>query len=152
MLKLGKMVIFAGFALLLVGAMTPARAGTAAEAKALAEKAAVLIVAEGEKAFPLLSDPKGEFVKGDMYVTVLDRQGVVRANINPKLIGMNMWEAIDPDGVKFTQDAVKIGQTTGSGWQNYRFTNPVSKKIEPKQTWVQKAGDFVAISGFYVTQ
>jgi hypothetical protein len=146
------MVIFAGFALLLVGAMTPARAGTAAEAKALAEKAAVLIVAEGEKAFPLLSDPKGEFVKGDMYVTVLDRQGVVRANINPKLIGMNMWEAIDPDGVKFTQDAVKIGQTTGSGWQNYRFTNPVSKKIEPKQTWVQKAGDFVAISGFYVTQ
>jgi len=139
MLKLGKMVIFAGFALLLVGAMTPARAGTAAEAKALAEKAAVLIVAEGEKAFPLLSDPKGEFVKGDMYVTVLDRQGVVRANINP-------------DGDKFTQDAVKIGQTTGSGWQNYRFTNPVSKKIEPKQTWVQKAGDFVAISGFYVTQ
>ena len=62
MLKLGKMVIFAGFAFLLVGAMTPARAGTAAEAKALGEKAVALIAAEGEKAFPLLSDPKGEFV------------------------------------------------------------------------------------------
>ena len=152
MLKLGKTIFVAGFAFLLVGAMTPARAGTAAEAKALAEKAAVLIVAEGEKAFPLLSDPKGEYVKGDMYVTVLDQQGVVRANINPKLVGMNMWESTDPDGIKFSQDAIKIGQTTGSGWQKCRFTNPVSKKIEPKQTWVQKAGEFVTLCGFYVTQ
>ena len=152
MLKLGKTIVVAGFAFLLVGAMTPVRAGSAEEAKALGEKAVALIAAEGEKAFPLLSDPKGEYVKGDMYVTVLDPQGVVRANINPKLVGMNMWESTDPDGVKFTQEAIKIGQTAGSGWQKYRFTNPVSKKIEPKQTWVQKAGDFVTLCGFYVTQ
>jgi hypothetical protein len=152
MLKLGKTIIAAGFLFLVVGAMAPARAGSAEEAKALGEKAVALIAAEGEKAFPLLSDPKGEYVKGDMYVTVLDAQGVVRANINPKLVGVNMWEATDPDGIKFSQAAIKIGQTTGSGWQNYRFTNPVSKKIEPKQTWVQKAGDFVTLCGFYVTQ
>ena len=152
MLKLGKTIFVAGFAFLLVGAMTPVQAGSADEAKALGEKAVALIAAEGEKAFPLLSDPKGEYVKGDMYVTVLDPQDVVRANINPKLVGMNMWESADPDGVKFTQEAIKIGQTAGSGWQKYRFTNPVSKKIEPKQTWVQKAGDFVTLCGFYVTQ
>jgi cytochrome c len=152
MLKLGKTIFVAGFAFLLVGAMTPVQAGSADEAKALGEKAVALIAAEGEKAFPLLSDPKGEYVKGDMYVTVLDPQDVVRANINPKLVGMNMWESADPDGVKFTQEAIKIGQTAGSGWQKYRFTNPVSKKIEPKQTWVQKAGDFVTLCGFYTTQ
>jgi hypothetical protein len=152
MLKLGKTIFVAGFAFLLVGAMTPVQAGSADEAKALGEKAVALIAAEGEKAFPLLSDPKGEYVKGDMYVTVLDPQGVVRANTNPKLVGMNMWESADPDGVKFTQEAIKIGQTAGSGWQKYRFTNPVSKKIEPKQTWVQKAGDFVTLCGFYTTQ
>jgi hypothetical protein len=152
MLKLGKMVVVAGFSLLVAGAVAPARAGSAEEAKALGEKAVALIAAQGEKAFPLLSDPKGEYVKDDMYVTVLDHEGVVRANINPKLVGMNMWESTDPDGVKFTQAAIKIGETTGSGWQNYRFTNPVSKKIEPKQTWVQKAGDFVTLCGFYVTQ
>ena len=152
MLKLGKTIFVAGFAFLLVGAMAPVRAGSADEAKALGEKAVALIAAQGEKAFPLLSDPKGEFVKGDMYVTVLDHQGIVRANINPKLVGMNMWESTDPDGVKFTQEAIKIGQTAGSGWQKYRFTNPVSKKIEPKQTWVQKAGEFVTLCGFYTTQ
>jgi len=152
MLKLGKTIFVAGFAFLLVGAMAPVRAGSADEAKALGEKAVALIAAQGEMAFPLLSDPKGEFVKGDMYVTVLDHQGIVRANINPKLVGMNMWESTDPDGVKFTQAAIKIGESAGSGWQNYRFTNPVSKKIEPKQTWVQKAGEFVTLCGFYITQ
>jgi len=152
MLKLGKMIFVAGFAFLVAGAMAPVRAGSADEAKALGEKAVALIAAQGEKAFPLLSDPKGEYVKGDMYVTVLDAQGVVRANINPKLVGVNMWESTDPDGIKFSQDAIKIAQTTGSGWQKYRFTNPVSKKIEPKQTWVQKAGEFVTLCGFYVTQ
>jgi cytochrome c len=152
MLKLGKTVLVAGFAFLIVGAMAPARAGSADEAKALGEKAVALIAAQGEKAFPLLSDPKGEYVKDDMYVTVLDRQGVVLANINPKLVGMNMWDATDPDGVKFSQAAIKIGDTTGSGWQNYRFTNPVTKKISPKHTWVQKAGEFYTLCGFYVTQ
>ena len=152
MLKSGKMAMIAGFAFLLTGAMAPVLADTSDEAKALGERAVALIAAEGEKAFPLLSDPKGEYVKGAMYVTVLDHNGVVRANINPKLVGMNMWESADPDGIKFTQDAIKIGETTGSGWQKYRFTNPVSKKIEPKQAWVQKAGEFVTMCGFYVTQ
>lgn len=152
MLKLGKTIIFAGFAFLVVGATAPARAGSADEAKALGEKAVALIAAQGEKAFPLLSDPKGEYVKDDMYVTVLDHKGVVLANINPKLIGVNMWESTDPDGVKFSQAAIKIAETTGSGWQNYRFTNPMTKKIAPKQTWVQKAGEFITLCGFYTGQ
>jgi cytochrome c len=151
MLKPGKMIFVAGFAFLVAAAVAPALAGTADEAKALGEKAVALIAAEGEKAFTMLSDPKGEYIKGDMYVVVLDHQGVVRANVNPKLIGVNMWEATDPDGIKFSQEAIKIGDTTGSGWQKYRFTNPVSKRIEPKQAWVQKAGEFVTMCGFYGT-
>ena len=134
------------------GAAVPARAGTPEQAKALAEKAAVFVASDGEKAFPIISDPKGEYVQGDVYVTVLDHQGIARANINPKLIGMNMWEATDPDGVKFTQEAVRIGDATGTGWVTYKFTNPVSKKIEPKKTWVHKVGDYVVIAGAYVTE
>ncbi|HWK44868.1 MAG TPA: cache domain-containing protein [Stellaceae bacterium] len=151
MLKTGKIIVAAGLALLLAGVMTPVRAATLEEAQALGDKAAALIVAEGEKAFPLISDPKGEFVQGDLYVTVLDHQGVVRATLNPKLVGMNMWESADPDGVKFTQDAVNIGETAGSGWQSYKFTNPVSKKIQLKKAWIRKAGDFVTLCGIYIT-
>jgi cytochrome c len=152
MLKPIKMVIVAGAALLMTGAIVPARASTPDQAKALAEKAAVLVASEGEKAFAIFDDPKGEFVQGDLYVVVEDHQAVVRAHINPTLVGMNMWDATDPDGVKFGQDAVKIGDATGTGWLSYKMKNPVSKKIESKKVWVHKVGDYVILCGAYVTE
>src|ERR1700730_3843758 len=138
MLKFGKMATIAGFAFLLASLVTPASAGTPDEAKALAEKAAVVVAAEGEKSFPKIGDPKGEFVQGDLYVSVADLKGNVLAAPNPKLVGLNLWELTDPDGIKVVQEMVKIVQTTGSGWITYKFTNPVSKKIESKKAWVQK--------------
>jgi len=133
-------------------ALTPARAATPEDAQALAEKAAALLKAEGESALPKLSDPDGPFHQGELYVTVLDRKGNVRANINPKLIGLNMWEAKDPDGVLFTQDAWKAVENSETGWQRYKFVNPNTKKIEPKKTWVHKVGDFVVLCGAYVKE
>jgi len=150
MLKSAKLVILAGFALILAGAMAPARAGDPEQAKALAEKAAALVASEGEKAFPKISDPNGEFVQGDTYVTVVDHQGVVHATLNAKLIGVNMWDATDPDGVKFTQLPVQIGDASGTGWFSYKFTNPTTKKIQPKKAWVHKVGNFYVFSGAYI--
>ena len=63
-----------------------------------------------------------------------------------------MWDATDPDGVKFGQDAVKIGDATGTGWLSYKMKNPVSKKIESKKVWVHKVGDYVILCGAYVTE
>lgn len=134
-----------------VAAAGVARAATPEQAQALADKAASLVAKDGDKAFATLSDPNGPFHQGELYVTVLDRKGVVRANINPKLIGMNMWDARDPDGVLFTQDAWKAVANSETGWQSYKFVNPMSKKIEPKKTWVHKVGDYVVLCGAYVT-
>jgi cytochrome c len=141
-------------ALVLIAAtvLTPALAATPDEAKLLADKAAALIAAEGETAFSKLSDPAGSFVQGELYVVVMDRQGLVRANGIPKLIGMNMWEAKDPDGVLFTQEIWKAVASAETGWVTYKFTNPATRKIEPKKTWVHKVGDFVVISGAYVKE
>ena len=153
MLNSAKAIVIAGLAFALLGICAPAwAAGTPEQAKALAEKAAVLVAKEGDKAFPALNDPKGEYVEGDLYVAVLDRQGNVHANANPKLIGLNLWEATDPDGVKFTQEIVKVGDASGTGWVSYKFTNPATKKIEPKKTWVHKVGEYVVLCGAYVSQ
>jgi hypothetical protein len=140
-----KTTIVAGLALLLAG-VAPAVAGTPDEAKALCEKAAALVVAEGEKAFAKIDDPAGEFVQGDLNVAVFDHTGVMRAHMNPKLVGINMWESSDPDGAKFVQDQLKIGDTAGSGWYTWKYVNIVTKKIGPKKGWVQKAGEFTVIS------
>ena len=150
MWKSAKTIMLAGLALVLAGTMVPARAATPEQAQALAEKAATLVASQGEKAFPAFDDPKGEYVDGDLYVVVVDHEGVVRANINPKIIGVNMWEATDPDGVKFTQLPVQVGDATGTGWFSYKFTNPVSKKIQVKKAWVHKVGDFYVFSGAYI--
>ena len=154
MIKLSRTVIVAGAAFLLAGygAIAPTRADTLDDAKALSQKAAALIDADGEKAFLAIDDPKGAFVQGNLYVVVEDQQGVIRAHYNPKFIGMSVWDQTDPDGVLFTQDAVKLAATTGSGWQSYKFVNPATKKIAPKKAWVEKAGNFVVICGAYVSQ
>ena len=151
-MKILKAGIIAGSVLTSSGAVAPTWADIFDDAKALDQKAAALVATEGEKAFSKLGDPNGGFIQGELYIVVLDRQGIMRAHRNAKLVGMNMWDEADPDGVKFTQDAIKIAETAGSGWQTYRFPNPVSKKIEIKKAWIEKAGDFVVICGAYTKQ
>lgn len=130
--------------------VAPAVAGTPEEAKVLAVKAAKLIAAEGEAAFPKLGDPAGGYVEGDLFVTVIDRKGVVRASAMAKLVGLNMWEATDPDGVKINQVAWKSVEAADGAWSTYKFTNPATKKIEPKKSWVQKVGDYIVVCGAYI--
>ena len=142
-----------GIAAAFIGAaITSVLAATPEEAQAIGDKAAALVEAQGEKAFTAISDPSGEFHKGEIYVVVLDRQGIVRAHINSKLVGVNMWEATDPDGVKFTQQAWKATEQSPSAWVTYKFTNPESKRIEPKKAWVRRVGDFVLQTGVYIKE
>ena len=140
----------AGLMFVAAAAFAPANAATPEDAQAMAEKAAAFVKSDGEKAFSVISDPNGPYHQGEVYVTVLDRQGVVRATLNPKLIGVNMWEATDPDGVKFSQLPWTATEKSETAWIQYKFTNPESKKIEPKKAWVHRVGDYVVFSGVYV--
>jgi hypothetical protein len=137
---------------MLGAAIAQGLAATPEEAQVMADKAAALIAAQGDKAFPAISDPNGEFHKGELYVVVIDRQGVVRAHINSKLVGVNMWESADPDGVKFTQQSWKSTEQSPTAWISYKFTNPETKRIEPKKAWVHRVGDYVVQSGVYVKE
>lgn len=137
---------------LLLGILVSAQAATPDDAKALTEKAAALLAAEGQPAFAKMNDPNGGFIQGELYVVVMDQKGVVFAHGNPKLVGVNMWEAKDPDGYPFTQEIWKIASSSGTGWVTYKFTNPATKKIEPKKTWVHKVGDYVVLAGVYVKE
>jgi hypothetical protein len=58
-----------------------------------------------------------------------------------------MWEATDSDGINFTPEMVKIDEITGTGWENYELTKPVSSEIDSRHGWVSKAGDFYVLSG-----
>jgi signal transduction histidine kinase len=60
-----------------------------------------------------------------------------------------MIDLRDTDGKYFVKERVQIAKTTGKGWQDYKFMNPVSRQIEPKSMYLQKYEDFIVGCGIY---
>jgi len=120
------------------------------EAKGLVKKAVAFLKKNGnEKGFTEFNNGAGQFTKGELYIFVIDPKGATLAHGgNQKLIGKNMFELKDSDGKHFIQDIIKAGKE-GGGWTEYKWTNPTSKKIEPKLTYVEPVGDLAVACGFY---
>ncbi len=140
--------------LMLIGvntALAAAQFGTAAEAEALVKKAVQLIKSEGkEKAFAELNNPKGKFVDRDLYIFVYDMSGkCVAHGFNSKMIGKELIEMKDTDGKFFVKERIEIAKTKGKGWQDYKFTDPLTKKIEPKTAYVERLDDLIVGCGVY---
>ena len=112
---------------------------TPEDAKALAQKAVAFYKETGKaKAIAEFNNPKGQWVKGDLYVVVQGFDGVLIANGgNPALVGQNHFEVKDPTGKLFVQEMVETAKK-GSGWVTYEWVNPVTKKIGTKKAWIQR--------------
>ncbi len=127
--------------LVILGAVHLAGAATQQDAKELAEKAVQYWASQGkEKAIAEFNNQKGSFVKGDLYVVVLDFNGLVLAHGgNPVLTGINLLPQKDATSNKlFVKEQIEIAKTKGSGWTSYTWTNPVTKKVQLKKSWVQR--------------
>jgi hypothetical protein len=137
---------------LLAGMTTFALArGTAKEAKGMLDKAVAYLKANGkDKAFPVFNDQKGQFVKEDLYIYVLDLNGVVVSHgANAKLIGQPLIDLKDTDGKKFIKAIVDDAKAKGKGTMDYKWTNPTSKKVEQKSLFFEKVGDLIVACGYY---
>ena len=147
--------IFSLFACGLLALSAPAHAaddhGTRDEAVAMVDKADALVKTDGPAAFPKLSDKSGAFVDRDLYIVVFDSTGKVMAHGgNPALVGVNLLAAKDPDGVPFVQNILASAKENPTGsWVKFKFTNPLSKKIEQKAMYVRQVGDYVVNCGVY---
>ncbi len=126
-------------------------ASSADEAKALVEKAVAYYQANGkEKALKEYNNPKGEFVKGDLYVFAWDMNGTNIAHpINPKQVGVKVLEVPDVNGKYFRKEGMEQVKKNGSAWVDYKFKNPTTNKVEAKTTYLKKVGDIVVGCGAY---
>ena len=146
MLKSSKLLV----ATALSFAFAAGAAGTKEEAKALVKAALVDFKAEGTAMFAKVTAKDPKYVKDDLYVTVYDMTGkTVAHGANPKQVGKDLIDLKDPDGKAFVRERVEISKSKGSGWQDYKFSNPVSKKIEPKTAYFEKSGDYIFSCGAY---
>ncbi|MCX7173477.1 MAG: cache domain-containing protein [Proteobacteria bacterium] len=142
--------LFASIVFFGIGA-APALAAPKDDALALVTKAVAHVKEAGkEKALADFNDSKGSFVKGELYVFAYTLQGVILAHpMNPKLIGKDMTEVKDSDGKLFTKEFIATVNGPGKGWVDYNWTNPTTKKIEAKSSYVAKAGDIFVGCGIY---
>jgi signal transduction histidine kinase len=144
-------VFVAVFALAVSQAALAAEFGTPAQAEAMVKKAVAEIKANGkDKAFAEISNPKGKFIDRDLYVFVYDMSGkCVAHGFNQKMIGKELIDMKDPDGKFYVKERVEIAKTKGKGWQDYKFTNPLSKKVENKTAYIEKVDDLIVGCGAY---
>ena len=125
--------------------------GTAAEAEKMVKKAIAMAKAKGNDAtFAEINNKNGQFTDRDLYVFVYDMGGKVAAHgLNPKMIGKELIDMKDADGKEFVKERVEIAKTRGSGWQDYKFTDPITKMIEHKRAYVERHGDLIFGCGIY---
>ena len=128
-----------------------AASGTANEAQALMNKAAAVIKSEGkEKAFQEFTNQTGKFVDRDLYIVAVDFNGLTLAHGgNAKLVGKNLIGLKDADGNYFIKRFIETAKTKGTGWVDYKWVNPVTKKIESKSTYIRKIDDYFIGCGIY---
>jgi signal transduction histidine kinase len=152
MLRKFKTAAFAALAMVGItfGAIAASN-GSADEAKAMVEKAVKVLEAEGkDKAFAQFNDNAGKFVDRDLYVFVLNMEGTtVSHGANKALIGKSLLNLKDADGKAFIQEILDTANKNGAGWVDYKWPNPVTKKVEGKSSYVKKSGDVIVGVGIY---
>jgi cytochrome c len=143
--------MFMVLSLLLVSASFAADKGSTAEAEALVKKAVAFIKANGkDKAFAEFGNPKGQFTDRDLYIFVYDMTGkCVAHGQNAKMVGKDLSDLTDADNKPFVKERIEIAKSKGKGWQNYKFSNPKTKKVEDKVAYIEKYEYVIVGSGAY---
>jgi hypothetical protein len=149
-----KVVKFAAAAALVVGLGLPAfgaEFATKDEATAMVNKAVAFVAKEGAaKAYPEFDKKGGAWTDRDLYVVVYGMNGKVLSHgANAKLIGKDMTDAQDVDGKYYVKERLALAAKKADFWQDYKFTNPVTKKVEPKQMFCHPLPDTIVCAGVY---
>ena len=55
----------------------------------------------------------------------------------------------DMDGKEYIKERVDLAKTKTNFWTDYKFGNPVTKKIEPKSAYCERLDDTVVCGGIY---
>lgn len=114
--------------------------GTRDEAKAMVDAAWAHMKKVGpEQANKDFTNDKATWTKKDLYVIVFDTKGVFQAHgANDKLVGRDMSAMKDPNGKAIFPAMMDIAAKGATGWVDYDWAHPQTKKVEGKSTYVRK--------------
>jgi len=140
--------------LAIVGSVAAQERGTATDVKLMVQDALSYIKKVGpDKAFDDFNDPaNARWHKKDIYVNCYKFDGTCMCQGSNRLIvGKQLLDMKFPDGKPQIRIMAELAQTQGSGWVEYSWIHPQTKKVEPKRTWVVKIPDYDGFiyAGYY---
>ena len=131
------------------GASWAADKATAKEAEAMVKKGLAFIKANGkDKGYAEITNKSGQFTDRDLYLTVWGTDGKVWAHgANEKMVGKMLIDLKDTAGKAFVRERMEIAKSKPTLWQDYMYTNPVTKKVEPKSMYCERLDESTLVCG-----
>lgn len=143
-------LVFAASALSSSLAFAAGDRATKAEAEAMVAKGVAAVKAKGDAAYADITAPSKTFVDRDLYLVVYDNTGKCLAHgQNAKQVGKDLIGLKDPDGKEFVKERVELASSKAKFWQDYKFTDPLTKSVQPKQAYCEKLGNLIICGGIY---
>ena len=124
---------------------------TKPDAIAMVKAAVAEIKTSGAEAiYAQISNPKGKYIKGDLYLVAYDMTGKVLAHgFNPSLIGRDLSKAKDPDGKVYVQERIDMAKTQKTFWQSYKYIEPTTRSLRLKDSYCERTGEAIVCGGVY---
>jgi cytochrome c len=131
------------------GQTLPDRADKPA-AQAMVAKGVAALQSQGWHALVDMTAPRKAFVDRDLYLAVYDMDGKCKAHgQNSKQVAKSLMGLKDPDGKEFIRERVELARAQKSFWQEYKFTNPITKAIQSKLAYCERADNLIVCGGIY---
>lgn len=126
--------------------------GTKDEAVAMVKRVVAEFQKDGpEVTFKQVSDKTNKkFHDHGLYPFIYDLSGTCVAHgARRALIGKNLIDVKDPDGKFLIRDMIALAKRQGSGWITYRWSDPLTNKIEEKSSYIERMGDYFVGVGIF---
>ena len=130
-------------------ALAQAPSGTAAEAKAMLEKAVAAVKADKAKALAMFQNGEGGFKDRDLYAFCANAgDGAITAH--PTLMGKKIQDIVDKTGKKLGEEMLKVAAEGKVTEVSYMWPRPGADTAPvEKVSFVTKAGDQICAVGYY---
>jgi len=121
------------------------------EAVAMVKKAISFYQSNGkDKLAAEINGKNPMFIDRDLYIYVITMEGVVVGHAtNQKLVDKNLAQLKDADGKPFVEEILALAKDKKAGWVDYKWPNPVTKKVDSKTTYTEFADGLVFCAGVY---
>ncbi|MGH1575001.1 cache domain-containing protein [Methylobacterium sp. P31] len=133
----GLVLLFLTATLPALGQRRPPPTHEALEIEALVNKASEVLEERGSKAFADFRKKGSPWRYADIYLFVVDMNGVVLFNAaRPDREERDFLDDRDSDGKRFHRDFIEVVSKYGSGWVDYMFPKPGQSHASVKWSYV----------------